>query len=60
VSEYSLALSDAEIERYRLMARAAEQRERDLWAAAGAVPGARIADVGCGPGAIAVRFADLA
>ncbi|MGI5192621.1 methyltransferase domain-containing protein [Streptomyces sp. CA-288835] len=60
MSEYSLALSDAEIERYRLMAEVAEGRERDLWAAAGVVPGARIADVGCGPGAIAVRLADTA
>ncbi|WP_328766514.1 class I SAM-dependent methyltransferase [Streptomyces sp. NBC_00286] len=60
MSEYSLALSDAEIERYRLMAEVAEARERDLWAAAGVAPGARIADVGCGPGAIAVRLADTA
>ncbi|GGK85086.1 methyltransferase domain-containing protein [Streptomyces flaveus] len=58
--EYSLALSDAEIERYQLMAEAAERRERDLWVAAGAAPGARIADVGCGPGAIAVRLAKTA
>ncbi|MFC4463024.1 class I SAM-dependent methyltransferase [Streptomyces xiangluensis] len=60
MSEYSLALSDAEIARYELMAEAAERRERDLWVAAGAVPGARIADVGCGPGAIAVRLAEKA
>jgi ubiquinone/menaquinone biosynthesis C-methylase UbiE len=58
--EYSLALSDVEIERYQLMAEAAERRERDLWVAAGAVPGVRIADVGCGPGAIAVRLAKTA
>ena len=57
MAEYRLTLSDAEIERYRFMAEAAERRERDLWAAAGAVPGARIADVGCGPGAVAVRLA---
>ncbi|WP_128377013.1 methyltransferase domain-containing protein [Streptomyces cavernae] len=57
--EYSLALSDAEIARYQLMAEMAEQRERGLWTAAGAVPGARIADVGCGPGAIAARLAAM-
>ncbi|MHC3473093.1 methyltransferase domain-containing protein [Streptomyces sp. 7R007] len=60
MADYSLVLSDSEIERYRLMAEIAERRERDLWAEAGAVPGARIADVGCGPGAIAVRLAALA
>ncbi|WP_210587029.1 methyltransferase domain-containing protein [Streptomyces sp. GESEQ-35] len=60
MADYSLTLSDSEIERYRLMADAAEQWERDLWVSAGAVPGARIADVGCGPGAIAVRLAGRA
>jgi SAM-dependent methyltransferase len=60
VADYSLTLSDSEIQRYRLMADAAERRERELWAAAGAGPGARIADVGCGPGAVAVRLAQLA
>ncbi|MGP4007513.1 class I SAM-dependent methyltransferase [Streptomyces sp. 4N124] len=60
MADYALTLSDSEIERYRLMADAAERRERDLWVAAGAVPGARIADVGCGPGAIAVRLASMA
>ncbi|MGC9543788.1 methyltransferase domain-containing protein [Streptomyces sp. UG1] len=59
MTEYSLTLSDQEIERYRLMAQAAERRERGLWGVAGAVPGARVADVGCGPGAISVRLADL-
>ncbi|MFJ9540308.1 class I SAM-dependent methyltransferase [Streptomyces sp. NPDC101225] len=60
MADYSLTLSDAEIRRYRLMADAAERRERELWAEAGAGPGARIADVGCGPGAVAVRLARLA
>lgn len=60
MAEYALNLSDAEIARYQLMAEAAEQSERDLWIAAGAAPGARIADVGCGPGAISVRLASLA
>jgi SAM-dependent methyltransferase len=60
VADYLLSLSEPEIARYRLMAEAAERRERDLWRAAGAVAGARIADVGCGPGAVSVRLADLA
>jgi 2-polyprenyl-3-methyl-5-hydroxy-6-metoxy-1,4-benzoquinol methylase len=50
--DYALQLSEAEIARYQLMAETAERAERDLWIAAGAAPGARIADVGCGPGAI--------
>lgn len=60
MTEYALALSDAEVARYQFMAEAAERAERDLWIAAGAVPGARIADVGCGPGAVSVRLADFA
>ncbi|MFC4498091.1 MULTISPECIES: class I SAM-dependent methyltransferase [Streptomyces] len=60
MADYSLTLDDSEIARYRLMADVAERREHDLWTTAGAVPGARIADVGCGPGAIAVRLAALA
>lgn len=59
VAEYSLTLSDAEVARYRLMAEAAERSERELWAAAGAVPGAKVADVGCGPGAVSVRLASM-
>lgn len=58
--DYALVLSEAEISRYRMMADWAERHERDLWVEAGAVPGARIADVGCGPGAIAVRLASMA
>ncbi|TQE29005.1 class I SAM-dependent methyltransferase [Streptomyces ipomoeae] len=60
MADYSLSLDDSEIARYRLMADLAERRERELWTVAGAVPGARIADVGCGPGAISVRLADIA
>ncbi|MFF6783370.1 methyltransferase domain-containing protein [Streptomyces sp. NPDC012510] len=59
MADYSLTLDDSEIARYRLMADIAERRERDLWTAAGVVPGARIADVGCGPGALSVRLADI-
>jgi SAM-dependent methyltransferase len=60
VADYSLTLDVSEIARYRLMADLAERRERELWAAAGVVSGARIADVGCGPGALSVRLADIA
>ncbi|MGH3870966.1 MAG: methyltransferase domain-containing protein [Pseudonocardiaceae bacterium] len=49
---YALQLTEAERERYRLMAEAARAEEQAQWAAAGIVPGARVADIGCGPGAI--------
>lgn len=50
--EYALQLSPAELERYRMMAEAARAAETDLWGRAGIVPGAAVADVGCGPGAM--------
>ena len=49
---YPLELDQTEVERYRTMAAAARQAEADLWEPAGIVAGARVADVGCGPGAI--------
>ena len=49
---YALQLSPAELERYRIMADAARTAESDLWRLAGIVPGATVADVGCGPGAL--------
>lgn len=49
---YGLRLSDDELTRYRLMAQRARDTEADLWALAGIVPGARVVDVGCGPGAM--------
>jgi SAM-dependent methyltransferase len=49
---YSLQLSPAELERYRIMADAARASESDLWRVAGIVPGAAVADIGCGPGAL--------
>jgi SAM-dependent methyltransferase len=51
-TEYALQLSPAELERYRMMAEAARNAETDLWQLAGIVPGAVVADVGCGPGAM--------
>ncbi|MFF5260379.1 methyltransferase domain-containing protein [Actinomadura viridis] len=59
MAEYSLALSEAEVARYRQMAEAALRDERALWDAAGVRPGARIADVGCGPGAISIVLARI-
>ena len=56
---YSLALSEAEIARYRFMAEAAVASEGELWAAAGVVEGAVVADVGCGPGAVSAVLARL-
>jgi SAM-dependent methyltransferase len=49
---YALRLSDIELERYRMMAEHARESEADLWATAGVVAGAEIADIGCGPGAL--------
>jgi SAM-dependent methyltransferase len=49
---YPLELDQTEVERYRTMAEAARQAEADLWEPAGMVAGARVADVGCGPGAM--------
>jgi SAM-dependent methyltransferase len=49
---YSLGLDQTEVERYRTMAEQARAAEADLWQPAGIVAGARVADVGCGPGAM--------
>jgi SAM-dependent methyltransferase len=57
---YALQLSDAELARYRQMAERALEMEADRWTSAGVVPGARIADVGCGPGAILAELATIA
>jgi precorrin-6B methylase 2 len=54
---YTLALSEQELTRYREMAAYARRYERDAWVRAGAKPGARVADVGCGP---AVMLSEIA
>jgi SAM-dependent methyltransferase len=56
---YALRLSDDEQGRYRMMAARARAEEGDLWTLAGIVPGARVADVGCGPGAMLVTLAEV-
>ena len=50
--DYALQLSPAELDRYRIMAEAAREAEAELWEVAGIAPGATVADVGCGPGAM--------
>jgi SAM-dependent methyltransferase len=49
---YSLALSEQERFRYRMMAAIAADHEATEWTLAGVADGARVADVGCGPGAV--------
>jgi 2-polyprenyl-3-methyl-5-hydroxy-6-metoxy-1,4-benzoquinol methylase len=56
---YALRLSEDELERYRMMAVRARAEEHQLWASAGLVPGARVADIGCGPGALMVTLAEV-
>jgi len=56
---YTLELSETERMRYRMMAGLARENEADLWEYAGIVPGARVADVGCGPGAVLAEIAQI-
>jgi SAM-dependent methyltransferase len=51
-ASYGLMLSEQELMRYRMMAKGAAENEAAEWSAAGILKGARIADVGCGPGAV--------
>ncbi len=55
---YALALSEEELQRYRLMAERARADEADHWQRAGIGPGAVVADVGCGPAAVSVVLAE--
>ncbi|MDD7942727.1 methyltransferase domain-containing protein [Actinomycetospora lutea] len=56
---YALRLSDDELTRYRLAAQRAREQEADLWELAGLRPGARVVDVGCGPGAMLPVLAEV-
>ena len=56
---YALRLSADELARYRMMAERARAHEQQLWELAGLVTGARVADVGCGPGAMVVILAEI-
>lgn len=42
-----------------MAAQAARRREAQWWEQAGVVPGARVADVGCGPGAVLAVLSEL-
>lgn len=59
MGEYALRLSDDEQLRYRFMAETARMTEQHRWEAAGIVPGAKVADIGCGPGAMSAVLADV-
>ena len=54
-----MALSEAEIQRYRMMAQRAREEEVSQWQLAVIAEGARVADVGCGPGATLVAMAQV-
>ncbi len=56
MTAYTLAVSDIEVQRYRLMAEQARRQEAEAWELAGIVPGAVVADVGCGPAAVTVSI----
>jgi ubiquinone/menaquinone biosynthesis C-methylase UbiE len=56
---YTLVLSDDELRRYRQSAASARVSEQVAWLAAGVRPGARVADIGCGPAAILTELAQL-
>jgi SAM-dependent methyltransferase len=58
MTRYALELDPAEIARYRTMAERARHVEAAQWELAGIGPGARVADVGCGPGAITSALAE--
>ncbi|MGQ0632203.1 MAG: class I SAM-dependent methyltransferase [Sporichthyaceae bacterium] len=57
--EYALRLSDNERARYRLMAERAREQESQHWTDAGLVAGARVVDLGCGPGAVLAVMAEI-
>lgn len=57
MTDYTLAVSDVEVARYRIMAAQAMVLEAAQMRAAGIVPGAVVADVGCGPAAMSVLLA---
>ena len=56
---HTLIMPDVERQRFRLMAQTAVASESQLWAAAGIVDGARVVDIGCGPGAVLVEMARI-
>ena len=59
MADYQLAMSAAELQRYRMMAQRAAVIEQDELALAGIVEGATVVDMGCGPAAMSVELARL-
>ncbi|HUR75178.1 MAG TPA: methyltransferase domain-containing protein [Sporichthya sp.] len=59
MTDYALRMSPEELGRYRMMAAQAQDLEAELWAQAGIVPGARVVDLGCGPGAALLAMAEV-
>jgi predicted O-methyltransferase YrrM len=59
MAEYTLAVSEAEVMRYRMMAQEALVHEAQQLALAGISAGATVADVGSGPAAMSVELARL-
>jgi len=56
---YALEVTAEEIRRYRMMADRARADEAGFWRTAGIAPGATVADIGCGPAAVAVLIAEV-
>jgi ubiquinone/menaquinone biosynthesis C-methylase UbiE len=59
MTDYSLKVCDRAVQRYMQAAQLAFAAEQGQWADAGIKDGATVADIGCGPGAIALRLAQL-
>src|SRR5689334_25287821 len=59
MADYTLAVSEQEIARYRMMAQRALADEHQQLDQAGVAPGAVLADVGCGPAAMSVELAAM-
>jgi precorrin-6B methylase 2 len=57
MADYTLAISDAEVARYRMMASKALMQEAAQLREAGVVDEAVVADVGCGPAAMSMTLA---
>ena len=58
MTDYSLRMSETELDRYRMMASFAAAAEEAWWQEAGIVPGTHMVDLGCGPGAVLVELAN--
>lgn len=59
LGRYALSLSDDEVQRYHFMAQLAREREDHWWQLAGIADGARVLDLGCGPGLVTIELAQV-